>query len=210
MVELMEPDYQTLLRFWFGDNSDEYQTYEERLPFWFRGPQSFDQEIQARFESWIPKAASGELSNWEQQPHGALALIILQDQFPRNIYRGTENAFAYDENALRIATKVVNSGMDRELKFLERIFAYLPFEHSEDIEIQQLSVRKFTELEELFGDGYFREATANSLEYAQMHYDIIEKFGRFPHRNDILGRKSTAKELEFMAAGAETFGQEKK
>lgn len=206
----MELDYQTLLHFWFGDNIGTYQSYEERFPFWFRGPQSFDHEIQTRFESWIPMAASGELSNWEQQPHGALALIILQDQFPRNIYRGTEKAFAYDVNALRIATKVVDSGMDHELEFVERLFVYLPFEHSEDIEIQTLSIRKFTELVELHGDGYFHEATANSLEYAQMHYDIIKKFGRFPHRNDILGRESTAKEVEFMAAGAETFGQEKK
>ena len=206
----MEPDYQALHRFWFGDNIDTYQTYEERFPFWFRGPQSFDQEIQTRFESWIPMAASGELSNWEQQPHGALALIILQDQFPRNIYRGTEKAFAYDANALRIATKVVDSGMDLELELVERLFVYLPFEHSEEFEIQKLSIRKFTELAETFGEGCFREATANSLEYAQMHYDIIKKFGRFPHRNDILGRESTAKEVEYMAAGAETFGQEKK
>lgn len=206
----MEPDYRTLHRFWFGDNIGTYQAYEKRFPFWFRGPQSFDQEIQARFESWVPMAASGELSNWEQLSHGALALIILQDQFPRNIYRGTEKAFAYDANALRIATKVVDSGMDHELEFVERLFVYLPFEHSEDIEIQKVSIRKFTELVELFGDGYFREATENSLEYAQMHYDIIKKFGRFPHRNDILGRESTAKEVEYMAAGAETFGQEKK
>ena len=206
----MKPNSQALLQFWFDGDPGVYQTYEERLPFWFRGPQSFDQEIQARFESWLPLADSGELSNWEQQPRGALALIILQDQFPRNIYRGTEKAFAFDANALRTATNVVDSGMDRELEVLERVFAYLPFEHSEDIEIQKLSVRKFTELQQSFGDGDFREATANSLEYAQMHYDIIKLFGRFPHRNDILGRESTARELEFMAAGAETFGQEKK
>ena len=203
-------DASAILEFWFGSEPLTRETYDERRQRWFRGPESFDREIRDRFQPWIELAARGEFSHWQNSARSSLALIILLDQFPRNIYRGTAKAFQYDTNALEVTHRLINSGADMELIFYERVFAYLPLEHSEDMAMQKLSVEKYTNLVESAKNESFGEVVVESQRYAQMHYDIVEKFGRFPHRNEILGRVSTADEVNYLESGGETFGQAKK
>ena len=143
-------------------------------------------------------AARGEREQWLAAARPALALAILLDQFPRNMYRGTPHAFASDPQALAVARAIVAHGLDRELLPVQRWFVYLPFEHAEDIEAQRESLRLFASL----GDG---PDAASVQDYAQRHHDVIARFGRFPHRNAILGRESTPEEVEFLAQPGSSF-----
>ncbi|WP_445299428.1 MULTISPECIES: DUF924 family protein [unclassified Microcoleus] len=136
-------------------------------------------------------AASGQLDSWHDSPENCLALILLLDQFPRNMFRGTPQAFATDSKALATAEYAVNNNFDPELLTVQKLFVYLPFQHSENLENQQKSVELFRQLS--------GEPESDSLiEYAQQHLEIIERFGRFPHRNEILGRETTPEEAEFL------------
>ena len=174
-----------ILNFWFGEpNSSTYAQYKD---FWFQSTPELDQQIKKQFEPLYEKAVKGELDSLTQTPEGSLALIILLDQFPRNMYRGTPQAFASDAKALKIAKEAVEKKFDQNLLPRQRTFLYLPLEHSENSEDQEQSVKLF----EAIGDEL-------ALKYAIEHRDVIAQFGRFPYRNAILGRKSTPEEITFL------------
>ena len=174
--------------YWFGPSTER----ERAAPrsFWFAASEATDGEIRHRFGPTVEAALGGELDAWAESDDGALAMILLLDQFTRNIHRGTAGAFAGDSAALRLASGLVNSVADRRYSRLERWFIYMPFEHSEALRDQQQSLRLFGELA--------AEGEAAPLAWAQRHFDVIQRFGRFPHRNAILGRSSTPAELDFL------------
>jgi uncharacterized protein (DUF924 family) len=157
---------------------------------WFRKDADFDREIEARFLGIHEAAAAGHLSAWEATPDGALALILLLDQFPRNMFRGSARAFATDPLARAVADRAIARGFDAGAASAERTFFYLPFEHSENLADQERSL------------ALSRRAGGGKAErYAEIHADIIRRFGRFPHRNAILGRATTPPERAFLDAG---------
>ena len=199
-----------ILAFWFADNSAlTPQGYLARMDLWFSVNEDFDNEIRDRFESQISTAVGMHEGELGSDTRENLARIIATDQFPRNVYRGTPQAFAYDHVALKMTHEMIDSGMHEQLGFVERIFAYMPLQHAECLETQLLSVKMFSLLSELADDPIFESGAQNSIEYAKLHKDIIEKFGRFPHRNEILSRTSTLEEIAYLQSGAETFGQNK-
>jgi uncharacterized protein (DUF924 family) len=169
-----------ILAFWFGP-------HDERRPEWFRKDEAFDAAIRNHFDAAISAALAGELRAWDAAPDGALARVLVLDQFTRNVFRGTPRAFAGDALALEAARAMVARGDDARLPPLRRTFVYLPYEHAEDLAMQQESVRLMSAL------GH-----AQTTDYALRHLATIERFGRFPHRNAILGRVSTDEETEFL------------
>lgn len=185
-----------ILDFWFGEPDAE--NYGKPRKEWFNKVPAFDREIQDRFITVYEKAAMGELDNWQNSPDGCLALILVLDQFPRNIFRDTPEAFATDWQALTVAQYAVAQGYDRKLLAVQRWFFYLPFEHSENLDHQRQAVQLFEELS-------YDPDSAGAIEYAIRHMEIIAKFGRFPHRNAILGRASTPAEEEFLKQPRSTF-----
>lgn len=159
-------------------------------PLWFKKDAAFDAEVKQRFEALHDQAAAGRLSQWQNTPEGALALLLCLDQFPRNMYRGTPRAFETDAKARLVADWAVDRGFDLHFKDeQERLFFYLPFEHSEDLDDQHRAV-------ELCRQRCPKDPEI--LRYAILHRDVIEKFGRFPHRNAILGRRNTPEEEEYL------------
>jgi len=178
-----------VLDFWFGAPGSAEHGRKRAL--WFTKSEATDEAIRSRFGAAIDAALRGELSHWASgSARDALALIVLLDQFTRNIFRDTARAFAGDKMALSVAKSMVASGQDRQLLPVERCFAYLPFEHSENLVDQHESLRLFGELAEA---GH-----PDLLVWAQKHHEIIVRFGRYPHRNAQLGRESTAEETEFL------------
>ena len=192
----MDAEAQRVLDFWFGAAGSPQAG--ARRPEWFRKSDDFDAAIRAQFQGTWEQAAAGALGRWEAAARGLLALIVVLDQFPRNMFRGSPRAFATDAPALAAAKRMVNLGWDRELAPLERQFAYLPFEHAEDLAAQQRSVQ-------LFGALAQDPAHVDLLEWARKHHVIVERFGRFPHRNAVLGRVSTPEEIEFLAQPGSSF-----
>lgn len=170
--------YQAILEFWFAPTTQ---------PFWFAKDLEFDQKLTQRFNGALKKAAQNELWHWRETAQGCLAEILILDQFSRNIYRDTAQAFAQDAQALALAQQAIRLGLDQTLGPQQRCFLYMPFMHSESKLIHQQALQLFQAL----GD-------ANSLEYELRHQAIIQQFGRYPHRNAILGRSSTPAELEFL------------
>ena len=181
----MPPLAREILDFWFGS-----MPHVPRAE-WFRKDAAFDATIAERFGEAINDAIGGAYREWCSDGRGALARILLLDQFTRNAFRGTGRAFAGDAEALATAIAVVDRGLDRTLDRYERAFAYLPFEHSEDRQIQDRSIALFTELAQETGDR-------GTLEWAEKHAAIVRRFGRYPHRNAALGRASTPEEVEFL------------
>ena len=185
-----------VLEFWFGAPGSPEAQHARRE--WFAKDAAFDAEIGRRFGATIEAALAGALEGWAQAPHPALALIVVLDQFTRNVFRDTPRAFSGDPAALALARSVVDRGWHEQLAPLQRVFVYLPFEHSEDIVDQCESLRLF---------GLLRDdpQAGGMLEWAIKHYDVVERFGRFPHRNAILGRESTPQELAFLAQPGSRF-----
>jgi uncharacterized protein (DUF924 family) len=188
-----------VLDFWFGPMRDGF-CIEDRGALWFRSTPEDDANIRARFESLVLSAAAGRLDHWASTPSGRLALISLLDQFPRNMYRGTARAFELDAQAHALAEDGVAAGDDRALPLEQRAFFYLPFEHQESMEIQERSVELYERLRDETPKG-FRDRTGNYLRFAQQHRDVIRRFGRFPHRNAMLGRTSTEDEERYLSDG---------
>jgi len=174
-----------ILEFWFGP-----LPHANRAE-WFRKDPAFDAMIRERFGDALESALAGSSSGWRADPRTSLAHVVLLDQFTRNAFRDTPGAFAGDREALLTATTVVDAGLDRELDIFERWFLYMPFQHAEALPMQERSVALFTELARESGDP-------GLLEWAEKHELIIRRFGRFPHRNAILGRPSTPAEIEFL------------
>jgi uncharacterized protein (DUF924 family) len=198
-------DIERILKFWFGEITDGL-TVEDRNEFWFMANNQTDIKIKNEFEHLVIKAGDGKLSWWEGSAKGSLALIILLDQFPRNIYRGTPKAFQFDEYASRICKQGLLEEKDKDLELIQRCFYYLPLEHSEDIKDQDMCVALYQNMKESAKKQHLKQIEY-SLKYAEIHRDIIKKFGRFPHRNKILSRNTTKAELEFLSKEATSFGQ---
>jgi len=187
----MDPLATDILDFWFGDRT-------EARDEWFRKDPAFDAAIRDRFGAAVDAALGGAYAGWTATPHGTLALVLLLDQFTRNIYRDTPRMFAGDARALAIATAAAARGEDRALSPHERWFLYLPFEHAEDPVAQAQSLALFTRLAAETGN----EAP---LAWAKKHEEVIRRFGRYPHRNAILGRASTPEEIAFLAEPGSRF-----
>ena len=190
---------QAVLEFWFGDPEAKTVTYAERRKLWFGKQPDWDAAIRQQFLSTYDQAAAGVLDSWQQTPSGSLALILLLDQFSRNMFRDTPQAFATDAQALRAARHTVAQGFDQHLHPLQQLFVYLPFEHSENLADQAESVQLFRQLESVAPD------LTDVLDYAVRHQTVIQRFGRFPHRNRILGRASTPEEVEFLKQPGSSF-----
>ena len=192
--------------FWFRDATRSPEALERRGAVWFGAEPAFDRECTTRFAASLEDAARGALDHWAGRPQGRLALVILLDQMPRNIHRGSPAAFAHDAQAAAHCIAGIESGQDRSLHPVERVFLYMPLQHAEDLGLQRRSVERFESLAAEVDDAW-RDRFAENAHYARLHRDIVERFGRFPHRNRVLGRGSTEEELSYLADGAPTFGQ---
>ena len=185
------PDFVEVLEFWFGAPSSRERG--RRRKSWFQKSEPFDAEIRRRFFANWERAARGELDPWRTTPLASLALIVTLDQFPRNMFRGTARAFATDPPALAAARSMIAMEFDRLLSPVERLFSYLPFAHAEDLSAQRRSLALFQGLD------------PEDMRSAKRHYEIIARFGRFPHRNAVLGRRSTPDETEFLKQPGSSF-----
>ena len=178
-------EFDEVLTFWFEETTpQQYWTKDD----------AFDDTIRNQFSSLHEKAAKGKLEHWRDSPLGALAEIVILDQFSRNIYRGDPGSFASDELCLKLAKEAIEKGFDRQLDIKKREFLYLPFMHSEAKEDHEKAVQLFSE-----------KGLENNLEFEYKHKAIIDKFGRYPHRNEILGRQSTPEEIEFLTQPGSSF-----
>lgn len=193
-----------VIDFWFGPLKDATHFPEDRAKLWFGKDDKFDKLIKDQFEQLLEVGRNGGLNHWKATPRGTLSLIILFDQFPRNIYRGSASAFADDHRALQYCLNGLAQDFDHELMPVERVFFYMPLEHAEDKLLQEASVARFQRLAdetpktlwEIF-DGF--------LDFAKKHKAVIDRFGRFPHRNAALGRISTPDELEYLKSPGSGF-----
>ena len=189
-VTALPPQAAAILDFWFVPRPGEVAENGSRK-VWFTRNDAFDADIRARFGDTLAAAVAGAYGEWCTSPHGSLARVILLDQFTRNAYRGTPRAFDGDARALATAEDAIEHRFDAALGAHERWFLYMPFQHSESLAVQERSVDLF--------DALARETgLTDPLPYPQRHRDIIRRFGRFPHRNEILGRASTAEEIAFL------------
>jgi uncharacterized protein (DUF924 family) len=186
--------FHDVLEFWFGPPEIRGKARAE----WFRKDEKFDAEIRRRFLALHAAAALGELERWRSEPRSMLALVIVLDQFSRNLYRGDARAFAQDGHAAACARESIARGDESGLLPVERQFLYLPFEHSEDLADQDRAVELMQGLEAF-------EETRGLTQWAERHRVIVRRFGRFPHRNDVLGRASTAEEAEFLKQPGSSF-----
>jgi uncharacterized protein (DUF924 family) len=185
-----------ILDFWLGE--PQSADYGKPRAVWFQKDTAFDQLLRDRFFAVYEQAAVDGLAHWQEDLHSCLAFIILLDQFPRNLFRNTPQAFSTDFRALATAKYAIAQGYDQLLLPVQRWFVYLPFEHSESWEEQQRSIQLW---EQLRSDA----DSASAIEFAHRHAEIIQRFGRFPHRNQILGRTSTEEELEFLMQPGSSF-----
>jgi uncharacterized protein (DUF924 family) len=198
--------------FWFGSLPLSAEDFAERSKLWFGDPAATDETraarddtIRARFGPLLERAGRGELDFWAGSPRRRLSLIILLDQFPRNVYRGMGRAFAHDAKALDLAVTGIQSGAEGALDVVERMFFCMPLQHAESLEIQDQSVAAARSLVAEAPDE-LKPGLAEAAKFAEAHREIIKRFGRFPHRNRVMGRVSTAEEREFIAHH-DSFGQ---
>jgi|RhiMethySRZTD1v2_1073278.scaffolds.fasta_scaffold06496_9 uncharacterized protein (DUF924 family) len=190
-------EIEDVLAYWFLPRPTTEAEIEAKKQFWFSGGSAVDREIRERFSGLVGRACSGELEEWIATPRGTLALVILLDQFTRNAYRGTPQAFARDPIALELVRAGFDSGRFDELDAIERMFVALPFRHTEDVEAQKRGVALAVS-DALTGPPLLKDFLVYSVDWARKHLDVIVRFGRFPHRNAVLGRKSTPEELEYL------------
>lgn len=181
--------------YWFGELDDTGMCAEDRHELWFSADQETDRVCRECFDSWLQRGLAGELDAWPDSNDGLVALVLLLDQFSRNIYRGTDLAFAGDPRALALAQHTIETGHYQRLPAIHQVFLYMPLEHCEDPEVQEECVTLFEELAAVTGHPQIERFTR----YAIAHRDVIARFGRFPHRNALLGRESTAAELDYLA-----------
>ncbi len=202
----MKVDPEDILQFWFADAAEAPAKAEAQMPLWFDVSPETDARIRERFGTTVEAAARGEHASWAGEARPALALVVLLDQFSRNIWRGTARAFAQDTQALAVARQAVAAGFFEELAPIEQVFLTLPFEHSESLIAQREAVRLCREITATAPPDW-RPFLEGFLPYAEQHHELIARFGRFPHRNAVLGRVSTPEEVAYLAQGGATFGQ---
>lgn len=198
--------------FWFGKLPLSPEELNKRMRLWFgyditpEQQQRWDQMIRAQFEPLVKQAIEGELALWADSPRRRMSLILLLDQFPRNIYRGLSRQYAGDEQALSLALSGINSGADAALDPVERMFFYMPLQHAEALDVQDESIAAYRRLSMEAPDA-LKPTFESALDYAKRHRAVIAQFGRFPHRNRILGRPSTPDEIAYIKAGGEDFSR---
>jgi uncharacterized protein (DUF924 family) len=193
---MVTPD--KIISYWFGDIADDAECAAKQAALWWQKSEKTDCDIAARFGESLEIATQGGLDDWRGEPRSLLALIILLDQFSRNIFRGTRRAFEQDAQAFDLCRIGIDAGTDRDLRPIERVFCYLPLEHAESIEAQDQCVSLYEQLRDVVEEAH-RTTFEGYVDYANKHREVIEKFGRFPHRNTILGRDSSPEELEYLA-----------
>lgn len=219
---------QAVLDFWFPPTWDRNSKAPESvLPYWFgmkydenhkplslskEEQEKVDKEIQEKFLEDLKLSAkkdeTGYFNSWKTDKQGILGLIILQDQMARNIFRKKAEAFQYGEFTIELLTELLKNRDDKNYKFYERMFIYLPLEHSENLTHQNLCVDLYKELEKDYeSDEFLKQTASRFLNFAVRHQTVVQKFGRFPHRNDVLGRASTEEEVKYLNDGGERFGQ---
>ncbi|MEH6571123.1 MAG: DUF924 family protein [Halioglobus sp.] len=203
----MTKSIDAILTFWFGTLNEQGLCAPEQHALWFKSSDKTDQLCRENFEALVHQAIAGQLDHWETSDRGVIALIILLDQFTRNIFRGTPQAFIGDQHALDIAQRVIAAGRHLQLPAIHRVFLYLPLEHSESLPVQEQCIELFAQLrgaqegavqQGAVQQGAVQQAFTGFERYAIAHRDVIAQFGRFPHRNTILGRVSTEAELEYL------------
>jgi uncharacterized protein (DUF924 family) len=197
-----QPD--SVLDFWFGKSGSAAEVAGRQGKLWFGKSPENDLAVAERFSATLLAATAGQLDHWADTPRGRLALVIVLDQFPHHIHRDQPQAFATDPQALALSLAALAAGEDQQLAPIERVFLYLPLEHAESVEMQDRSVALY---EKLAREAAPAERTLfdNFLDYARRHRDVVVRFGRFPHRNAILGRLSSAEELEFLTQPGSRF-----
>jgi len=186
-----------VLSFWFKGHALSAPQIDRRMDTWFGEDPVFDHEVEKEFADDVENASDGKLDHWAHQPRGRLALILLLDQFRRNIYRNTADAYTKDRAALKLCVEGAMEKKDRGLKPIQRVFFYMPLQRAESHKIQMKSVEIYSRLAEAVSATH-RETFQTIAQFAELHSDIIERFGRFPHRNIMLGRENTPEENEFL------------
>lgn len=197
---------QAVLTFWFKEQELSAPQIDRRMDTWFGEDPVFDHEIEKEFADDVTAASEGKLNHWAQDPHGRLALILLIDQFRRNIYRNTADAFSLDKLALRLCVEGAMEKKDKGLTPIQRVFFYMPLQHAESAKVQAKSLALYNRLAEAVSPTQ-RETFLTVAQFAELHKDIIDQFGRFPHRNKLLGRENTPEESEYLAGDSPDFGQ---
>ncbi|WP_213940172.1 DUF924 family protein [Pseudomonas sp. dw_612] len=193
----MTAPWQPLLEWWFGTFEFPNEIAAEKGKLWFGKRDSQDLEARERFGDWVEQALAGGLTDWAQRPEGWLALVLLLDQLPRMIFRDTPKSFSGDLRAQALVAQGIAADFDRQLRPIQRVFIYLVFEHCENLAVQNEAVSRFIALVDEQPEAD-RAVFADNLDYAERHQKVIARFGRFPHRNAVLGRASTAEEIEFL------------
>ncbi len=196
-----------VLQLWFPEQEQGAPQIDARMEMWFSESAELDTRLRYEFGDLISQASEGRLADWAQTPRGRLALILLVDQFRRNVYRGSEKAFSHDKVALRLSVEGIVEKMDRELTPIERVFFYMPLQHAESLRVQEKSVQVFNALAREVSPT-LTETFETFAQFAELHHDIIHRFRRFPHRNKILGRENTSDEDEYLSdSESPDFGQ---
>lgn len=195
-----------ILSFWFKEQALSAPQIDRRMDIWFGEDAVFDLDVEKQFADDVNRASKGELDRWAAEPRGRLALIILLDQFRRNIHRNTAKAFSHDKIALKLCVEGAMEKADRSLTSIQRVFFYMPLQHAESPKVQAKSVALFNKLAESVSPT-LRETFLTVAQFAELHKDIVDQFGRFPHRNKLLGRANTPEEDEYLAGDSPDFGQ---
>ena len=202
---MSDQPWSRLISDWFGETLADPAVIPDRMGWWFAADEERDHQLAAHYEGLVEECASGRLYRWLDEPEGRLAMIIALDQLPRNLFRGSARAFAHDSYTAALCLAAAHTGQDRELLPVQRAFLYMPLQHMEDLQVQEASVQLYDRLAAenpqwpVFAEGF--------APFARLHRDIITRFGRFPHRNAVLGRENTAEEAEYLAGDAPSFGQ---
>lgn len=197
---------EAILSFWFKEQALTAPQIDQRMEIWFSEDPILDHEIEKEFADEVESASKGRLDHWAHIPRGRLALIILIDQFRRNIYRGTAKAFSKDPLALKLCVRGAMEKKDQGLAPIEKVFFYMPLQHAESRKVQAKSVELYRRLAEAVSPT-LRETFMTILQFAELHKDIVDQFGRFPHRNRLLNRENTPEEDEYLAGDSPNFGQ---
>ncbi len=197
---------EAILSFWFKEQELSAPQIDQRMEIWFGEDPVFDHEIEKSFANDVDSASEGRLNHWAVDAHGRLALIILIDQFRRNIYRGTAAAFSKDKLALRLCVEGAVEKKDQGLTPIQRVFFYMPLQHAESRKVQAKAAELYNRLAETVS-ATDRETFLTVAQFAELHKDIIDQFGRFPHRNALLKRENTTEESEYLAGDSPDFGQ---
>lgn len=203
---MSDADIQRVLNFWFSDIELDSPRVDSRMDRWFTSDPELDEQIRRDFLPLIEQASRGELMEWTDTPKGRLALIILIDQFRRNVYRGTAEAYSRDSLALKICIEGTINNDYKTLSHFQRLFFFMPLQHSESLKVQEKSVGIYQALADSVSET-MQETFQTTAQFAELHRDIVAEFGRFPHRNQVLGRANTADEESFLGNDSPNFGQ---